>query len=91
MSRKSAGASSPDAPVSEKMRMLFGQNCKAARVKAGLSQEIVAARTGIPQPRISKIELGKVNITLETMMILARVVNQDLLELLRQTTKPRDR
>jgi transcriptional regulator with XRE-family HTH domain len=64
------------------MRMLFGQNCKAARTEAGLSQADLAERTGIPQPRVSQIELGKANITLETMTILARVIDRDLLYLL---------
>jgi transcriptional regulator with XRE-family HTH domain len=91
MSRKSAGASSPDAPVSEQMRILIGQNCRAARIKAGLSQGDIAERTGLPQSYISAIEQGKVNLTLETMMILARVFDQELIDLLRQPRKPRPR
>ena len=63
MAKKGTDAPRLDAPVSEEMRLLFRQNCKAARIKAGLSQETVSERTGIPQPRISMIELGKVNIT----------------------------
>jgi DNA-binding XRE family transcriptional regulator len=57
-------------------------NCKAARIEAGLSQADIAESTGIPQSRVSQIELGKANITLETMMILARVIDRDLLYLL---------
>jgi hypothetical protein len=59
MPRKSACASNSDAPVSEEMRMLVGANCKAARIKAGLSQELVSERTGIPQSGILMVEQGK--------------------------------
>jgi transcriptional regulator with XRE-family HTH domain len=51
--------------------MLVGANCKGARIKTGLSQEVASQRTGILQPRISMIEQGGVKLTLETMMILA--------------------
>jgi transcriptional regulator with XRE-family HTH domain len=77
-----ANLSKHDASDAKEMRMLFGQNCKAARIEAGLSQADIAERTGIPQSRVSQIELGKANITLETMMILARVIDRDLLYLL---------
>ena len=62
----------------QKMRLLFDQNAKAARIKAGLSQADVAELTGIPQSRIFKIKLGRVNMTLETMMVLARAVGRDV-------------
>jgi transcriptional regulator with XRE-family HTH domain len=86
--KKGADPPPSDATVSEEMRLLFGRNCKAARIEAGLSQVDVAERTGIPQPRISMIELGKVNITLETMMILARVVDHNVIHLMSPTGKP---
>ncbi len=73
-----------DADVSEEKRVTFGQNCKAARMKAGLSQAEVALAAGIPQPRLSAIEQGKGNITLETMVRLAKVVDHDLSHLLRK-------
>ena len=68
-------------PLSEEVRAIFGNNCKAARTKKGLS---LASATGIPQPRIAQIELGKVNVTLETIMRIARVIDLDLPRLLRE-------
>jgi len=77
-----------DVDLSEEKRVTFGQNCKAARVKAGLSQAAVAEAAGIPQPRLSAIEQGKGNITLETMVRLAKVVDHDLSRLLRKPRTP---
>jgi transcriptional regulator with XRE-family HTH domain len=74
--------------VSRDVRLLFGQNCRAARVKAGLSQEEISIRTGIPQPRVSRIEQGKQNLTIDTMIILAKALGRDLAYLLQ---KPRNR
>ena len=71
-------------PLSEELRAIFGNDCKAARTKKGLSQQEVASATGIPQPRIAQIELGKVNVTLETIMRIARVIDLDLPRLLRE-------
>jgi transcriptional regulator with XRE-family HTH domain len=91
MSRKSAGASSSDAPDFEAIRMLVGANCKAARIKAGLSQAAVSERTGIPQSRVSMIEQGVVNLTLDTMTLLAGVLDLEVIDLLRQPSKRRPR
>lgn len=73
-----------NADLSEEKRVTFGQNCKAARMKAGLSQSAVAEAAGIPQPRLSAIEQGKGNITLDTMVRIARVVDHDLSRLLQK-------
>jgi ribosome-binding protein aMBF1 (putative translation factor) len=49
----------------------FGRELRAARIKAGLSQQALGAMTGIGQAHVSEIELGRVNVTLETMLLLA--------------------
>lgn len=49
----------------------LGNNVKAARLAAGLSQKQLSERCGIPQPNISEIENGNVNLTLETLVRLA--------------------
>jgi DNA adenine methylase len=78
------------APLSEELRAVFGRNCRDARIKKGLSQQEVAASTGIAQARIAQIELGKVNVTMETMMRISRVVDHDILHLLRSRDTPAD-
>ena len=75
-----------DGDVSEETRIAFGRNCKAARIEARMSQSTLADLAGIPQSRLSKIEQGKVNITLGTMVAIAKVVKHDLGYLLRAGT-----
>lgn len=59
----------------EELQRLFGENFRAARLKAGLSQTKVSELSGMGQDKISAMELGKVNLTLQTMDRLARVVD----------------
>ena len=89
MAKSDGGEAREPAPLSEEVRVVFGKNCRDARLKKGLSQQEVAAATGIAQPRLAQIELGKINVTLETMMRIARVVDHDLLHLLK-LDKPTD-
>lgn len=89
MAKSDGGEAREPGPLSEEVRAVFGKNCRDARFKKGLSQQEVAAATGIAQPRLAQIELGKINVTLETMMRIARVVDHDLLHLLK-LDKPTD-
>jgi transcriptional regulator with XRE-family HTH domain len=70
-------------PLSKELRASLGNNFREARTRKGLSQQQIAAATGITQGRIARIELGQVNVTLETIMRIARVVDSDPLHLLR--------
>lgn len=87
MTKPETEALSKAESVSLDVRLLFGQNCRTARIKAGLSQEEVSIRTGIPQPRLSKIEQGKQNLTIDTMIVLATAVGCDLAYLLQKPRK----
>ena len=60
----------------------FGFNFKLFRKRAGLTQVQVAEQAGIVQTEISRIALGKVNVTLGTMQRLARVVDRNVTGLL---------
>ncbi len=51
---------------------------KSARQAAGLTQEELAARTGIPRTTIAKIESGFRNTTLRTLLNISRALNIDL-------------
>jgi len=70
-------------PLSKELRVALGNNFREARTRKGMSQQQIAAATGITQGRIARIELGQVNVTLETIMRIARVVDSDPLHLLR--------
>ena len=73
-----------DEPVPDDLRTVFGQNLRAARVKGGLTQAQLAERTSLTQQYVSWVEAGRANITLATMTSLARVVREDVRELLRK-------
>jgi DNA-binding XRE family transcriptional regulator len=62
---------------------IFGINLKAARLKSNLKQSEVAAMTGLTQQYLSLIEAGQQNVTIKTMAVLAKVVDHDLLDLLK--------
>jgi transcriptional regulator with XRE-family HTH domain len=73
-----------DEPVPDDLRTVFGQNLRAARIKAGLTQAQLAERTSLTQQYVSWVEAGHSNITLGTMTVLARVVGEDVRALLRE-------
>jgi len=53
----------------------IGAEIKKARVKKGISQKELALQAGMKQPDISRIEDGKVNMTLITIFSLAKVLD----------------
>jgi len=71
----------------EALSALFGANFRDARLKAGLTQADVVSRTGIQQADISRIENGLQNLTLSTMVILARAVGTDVRKLLKHPSR----
>jgi transcriptional regulator with XRE-family HTH domain len=66
---------------------VFGANFREARLKAGLTQVDVAAHAGIQQSHVSEIESGQQNLTLSTMVTLARVVGTDVHKLLKRPSR----
>lgn len=75
--------------TAEELRILFGANFRAARMKAGMSQKDVQAETGIRQHYVSELENGLQNPTLETMTMLAHAVDVELRALLKPPPKRR--
>jgi transcriptional regulator with XRE-family HTH domain len=71
------------------MRVARPENLKAARLKCGLKRSELAERTGLTQQYLSLIETGHKNITLKTMMALARVVGCNVSDMLRKPPKNR--
>jgi DNA-binding XRE family transcriptional regulator len=73
----------------EAMQILFGENLRLARLRAGLTQQELAAKANIRQAHLSQIEGGKLNPMLMTMVALAEAVGKDLRTLLRPPTPPK--
>lgn len=78
----------PVVVASEQQRKEFGASLRAARLKAGMRQSDLAALTGVEQNHISKIEHGLINVTLDTMTVLARALGMDVRVLLAQPPEP---
>jgi transcriptional regulator with XRE-family HTH domain len=83
MAKRALGTSAGEEAPGTELQKLFGENLRAARIKAGLSQTDVAAMSGTAQQTISQIEAGQHNLTLKTMDRLARVVSRNVTQLLR--------
>ncbi len=60
------------------------QELKAARVAQGLTQRELAGQLGIPQSHLSKIEAGRVNVTLGSFVEMTRMLELEVLLVPRQ-------
>ena len=60
--------------MSKRLSIEFGLALRDARLRAGLTQRDVAKRARVRQTYISRVELGEQNLTLATMVRLARAV-----------------
>lgn len=59
-------------------RRALGAQFKRARCQRGLSQQDVMRITGLSQPCISRIEAGKDNVALDTLVAFARALDLPL-------------
>jgi transcriptional regulator with XRE-family HTH domain len=67
----------------EQPKGFLGVNVFRLRKAAGLTQEQLAKRAGLRQPRIAEIERGDANPRLETIAKVAYALNAEVAELLR--------
>lgn len=63
----------------------FGNKVKELRIASGLSQAEIADKSGIERGQISKIEKGKINVTLETIDKLAFALGVEIKDLMNIT------
>ena len=56
------------------MRQLVGMNVRRTRIAIGMTQEVLAERTGHTQQYISKLESGRRNPTVITLFEFAQVL-----------------
>lgn len=73
-----------DAELTAELQLAFGRSVKAARVKANMTQTELADRSGLRQHHVSQIENGQINVTLATMARLARVLGDEVSDMLRR-------
>ena len=84
--RPRAPQNSDEVPATE-LQERFGANFRLCRENAGYTQAQLAEISGLDQSEISRIELGKINLSLAYMQRLATIVNQDVLNLLSESPK----
>ena len=58
-----------------------GKNVRRIRLSKGLSQSQLSALCDIEKTAISRIERGKTNVTIKTLLILSRAFNAKISEL----------
>lgn len=61
----------------------FGQQVRSLRQNKAMSQEELASRAGVHRTYIGMIERGEKNVTIVTMMKLAKALETTLTELLK--------
>jgi transcriptional regulator with XRE-family HTH domain len=57
----------------------FSKDFKEARIKAGISQRLLAQKSGIVQCTISRYENGKQSITFNTAMKIVKILKDNAL------------
>lgn len=67
----------------EKMLVKFGQRIKALRKEHGMSQDDLAFACDVEKTQIYRIEGGKVNTTLSTLVALANAFELSLADLMK--------
>ena len=65
-------------PELRRMRLRFGEEVRAARTKAGLTQAQLAKRLGRSQKYVSLIERGSRRLPIEAMMIIMRALGLEV-------------
>ncbi len=72
------GATSLDLGIAE----VFGKHAQARRLKAGLSQEVLALEAGLERSYLSRLERGKSQPTLLALLKLAKGLGCEVADLL---------
>lgn len=68
----------PDSAQLRQLRAAFGVRLRAAREKAGLTQEDLAERAGIDRPAYSEIERGLRDARLSTLLRIETALGAEL-------------
>ena len=52
----------------QELQRIFGENVRAARIRLGMTQEDLSARSGTARSYVGAVEAGRQNLTLETLL-----------------------
>lgn len=74
------------APDNKSLQKAFGAVLRRARTGCGISQERLALDSGLDRSYISLLERGLRQPTLTTIVVLAKMLNTDAADLVRQST-----
>lgn len=77
-SRKPRRAFPGPTPATVELLRRFGADFKAARLDAGLSQRQIAAAIDTVRQTVTKVEAGRLNLTVDVMQRLADAVGREL-------------
>ena len=72
------GARRGEGPEILRLRVRFGEEVRAARMKAGLTQAQLAERLGRSQEYVSLIERGRRRLPVEAMVLIMRALGLEL-------------
>jgi transcriptional regulator with XRE-family HTH domain len=67
------------------IRQVFGENLRRYRMRANLSQELVAERMGVDRAHVSSMERGQQNVTLLTLWHVAQALGVRPADLLNES------
>ena len=70
-------------PNRKSARSLFAANLRAARLKHGLTQEALAALSGLHRTYVGSVERGERNVSIDNMESLAQALHVEVADLLR--------
>lgn len=65
-------------------REVFASNLRRLRLNKGLSQEALAERAGLHRTYVGSVERGERNISVDNMDRLARALDVELIELIKE-------
>jgi ribosome-binding protein aMBF1 (putative translation factor) len=72
------------ARAERELRLTFGHNVRAERLRRGMSQAELGEECGLLQEYVSAVESGRLNLTIGTMVRIALALETEVLRLLRR-------
>jgi transcriptional regulator with XRE-family HTH domain len=88
MRRTTDVALGPDRPERSGVLLAFGENLRACRIEAGLSQAVLGQRCFLPADRVSNMEGGRTSPTLTMLLLLAVALDVSIDELTKGLAAP---
>jgi transcriptional regulator with XRE-family HTH domain len=70
------------AQITRRLQLRLSRNLRTARAARGLTQEGLAGVTGMAVRHLQKVEAGEVNLTLQSLAVLATALDVDAADLL---------